>query len=140
MIIHHVGYLVKSIRSAAQEFAFLGYYSECSGDIVYDALRGIEVLFLTNGVYRIELVEPKCKDSAVSSLLHRMGSSPYHICYECSHLETTCRVLREKGYVPVSVAEPSPALDGRRVAFWFHHQVGLIELLEETYLQVEKET
>ena len=100
------------------------------GKAVYDVSRGIDILFMVNGAYRVELVHPKHNGSVAAGMLRRLGSSPYHMCYECSDLEKEGSLLREKGYVPVGGAGPAPALGGRKVSFWFHPQAGMVELLE----------
>lgn len=130
MNIHHVGYLVKSIRAAVPEFMSLGYRLEGAGNTVYDPLRGTDILFMVNGAVRIELVEPADEDSVVAGMFQKIGSSPYHICYECEDMEHDSRMLREKGFVPVGRAEPAAALGGRNVCFLFKRPVGLVELVE----------
>ncbi len=57
MRIHHVGYLTKKLPAARKRFIQLGFQVE--KEISYDAYREIMVEFLINGVYRIELIEPK---------------------------------------------------------------------------------
>ena len=130
MNIHHIGYVVEEIQAATQEFALFGYHKETAGGIVYDVLRGIDIVFMTNGIYRVELVQPKDINSIAAGMLRRLGSAPYHICYECGDLEKEGNMLREKGYVPVSSEQPAVALGERKVSFWFHPQIGMVELLE----------
>ncbi|MBQ6647101.1 MAG: VOC family protein [Clostridia bacterium] len=129
MTVHHVGYLVRSIDRAAKTFAALGYVPQ--GDTTRDESRKIDILFMANGDTRIELVAPYERGSAVGNLRKRIGSAPYHICYETENLEKEIASLTENGYVLTSAAMPAPAIDGRCVAFLLHPAIGLIELVEK---------
>ena len=62
--------------------------------------------------------------------LKKIGSTPYHICYECSNLEDTISSLKEKNFVLIREPQLAPAIENRRVAFMYSGTVGLIELLE----------
>ena len=128
MKIHHIGYLVKNIEKAVKQFENLGFLSE--GDIVFDEYRGIDILFMTNGDYRIELVSPITDNSVVAKTIKTLGNSPYHICYYCENIDNTTAELRQMKYVPVGDAAPASAFGGRRVVFLFNRDIGIIELLE----------
>lgn len=84
MDIHHVGYLVKDIEKASVSFMNLSY--ELEGEVVYDPLRDVDILFMVNGQYRIELVSPRSKESVVAETLKKLGNAPYHICYYCDDM------------------------------------------------------
>ncbi len=131
MKIHHIGYLVKSIKKSLPDFENLGYKAE--SDIIYDSLRDIDILFLTNNKYRIELVQSKGPNSIVANIikfLNKEGGRIYHICYCCNDIEITCRNLREKGFIPASEIESAIAIDGHKVCFMFKRTIGIIELVE----------
>ena len=129
MKIHHVGYLVKNIEKAITDFKLLGYEKE--GNITYDPLRDIDILFLVNSGYRIELVEPKSNQSVVYNTLKKVGNSPYHICYECDDIEVACQQLKESGYIQTSEIEPDIAIsENSSVVFLFKRNSGIIELVE----------
>lgn len=129
MTVHHVGYLVRSIGRASKTFEALGYALQ--GDVTHDESRKIDILFMTNGATCIELVAPYEDGSAVGDLRKRIGSAPYHICYETEDLEREVASLTENGYVLTSAAMPAPALGGRKVAFLLHPAIGLIELVQK---------
>lgn len=61
MKIHHVGYYVQDIKRARNIFSMMGFDEE--SEQIYDEERGINVLFLTNGENRIELIE-KCTEES----------------------------------------------------------------------------
>lgn len=122
MEIHHIGYLVKNIEKARQSFEGLGYAAETG--IVYDSLRDIDILFMTNGFYRIELVEPKSKESVVADIMTRMGNSPYHICYICNNIAITQNDMLDKGFIPTGEIQPAIAIDNKKVCFMFNRYIG----------------
>ena len=129
MTVHHIGYLVKSIdRASVKFFGELGYRNE--GTTVYDEFRKINILFMVNGDYRIELIESAADDSMTGGLIKKLGVGPYHICYQVDSIEEAKVELEKQRYVMTAAPEAAPALDGRRVAFFYHRDIGLIELLE----------
>ena len=56
MKIHHVGYLTKKLENSRKRFYALGFTDEKSA--MYDEIRDINISFLRNGAYRVELIEP----------------------------------------------------------------------------------
>lgn len=69
MKIDYIGYCVKSIPKAKQQFELLGY--EFS-DTINDTARNVEIAFGINGNYKIELVAPKSSASSpVDGLLKK---------------------------------------------------------------------
>ena len=79
LTIHHIGYLVKKINKAVNDFERLGY--SAVSDIIYDDFRKIHICFMEKDGYRIELVSPADSASVVAGLLKKYKNSPYHICY-----------------------------------------------------------
>ena len=132
MKIHHVGYAVSSINKAKNDFSALGF--EAESEIVCDKGRNINIMFMTNGMWRIELIEPydKSLPSPVDIQLEnqRGGSSPYHICYEVSDIELEIKKMLDKKFVLSQEPENAPAICNRMVAFLYKRSVGLVELLE----------
>lgn len=128
MEIDHIGYLVKKLDKARTTFLDMGYQEE--GEVVYDPLRDIDILFLKNGNYRIELVAPKSERSVVWDTLKKLVNTPYHICYICDNLETSIEEWRMKGFTLTGEAMPAIACGGRNVCFLYNRAVGMIELIE----------
>lgn len=127
--IHHIGYLVRNMEKAVDEFLELGFI--VSQDMVYDKYRDIEIVFMEKDGYRIELVKPKTKDSVVYDLQKKIGNAPYHICYEVDDLEKAVSELEGRRYVIYQEAHQATALQGRQVVFLMHGQIGLVELVEK---------
>ena len=128
MNIHHIGYLCKRIESAKKQFEALGYRAETA--TIRDDVRKIDICFLNKDGYRIELISPAAEDSVVSGLIKKYGNSPYHICYCSNAFDKDIEYLKKNGYIMIDQPTPAPALDGRKVVFFIHMHVGMIELLD----------
>lgn len=128
MKIHHIGYLVKNIEKAQKGFEDLGY--EAISEVTHDEIRGVDIMFMKNGGYCIELVSPFTKDSVTAGLMKTHRNSPYHICYEVDNIDKASKEYREKGFVKMDDPTPAPAFDGKKVCFLLSAKVGMIELLE----------
>ena len=128
MKVHHVGYLTKRLDKTLAEFLRLGYHTE--KEAAYDSVRDVNIAFVQNGAYRVELIEPAGEGSPLAPLLSRYKNTPYHICYETEDLEASEKELAEAGYTVFQPAAPAPCIDGRRVEFLLHRSMGIIELLE----------
>ena len=129
MRIHHIGYLVKKIEQAASAFEGLGYLR--IGETVRDEGRGADILFLEKDGYRIELISPYTPESVAAGLLKTYKNAPYHICYASRDFCADMDRLEQSGYVRMGEPQAAPAIGGRRVVFFMHAAMGMIELLEE---------
>lgn len=129
MKIHHIGYLVKNINEAINEFERIGYIIE--QDVIYDEYRKIHIAFIIKDGYRIELVASASDDSVVSGVYKRVKNSPYHICYESSSFDEDVKRLLETGvYLQIDKPMPAPALNNHRVTFLMNVHFGLVEVFE----------
>lgn len=128
MKIHHIGYLVKRMEKAAAAFEALGY--ERSGGMTHDEGRRVDILFLEKDGYTVELISPYAQDSVVSGLMKTYKNAPYHICYEAQDFEKDIAWLEHNGYVRMDEACAAPAIAGRKVTFFMHPALGMIEVLE----------
>lgn len=124
---HHIGYLVRDVESAAEKLEQSGYVTVSPP--IYDRYRDVNICFLENHGLRIELVAPVSEKSVVYGLLKKRGPSPYHICYEVEDLAAQARLLRGKGYVPMGESLPAPALRDVPAVFFFHSELGIVELI-----------
>ena len=128
MKVHHIGYFVKNIEKGKRSFIDLGY--EVEQDVVRDEYRGIDIAFLVKDGYRVELVSPYTEESVVYDLRKKMGNSPYHICYEVENIEQSIEELQAQRFVVTQEPHEAVAIDGKRVCFLIHGQMGIIELVE----------
>lgn len=99
MKVHHVGYLVKKLDKAAEEFEKLGFVRQ--GDMTNDTYRKVDILFLEKDGYVVELVSPNAPDSVVSGLIKTYKNAPYHICYESADFQADLEQLTQNGYVQI---------------------------------------
>ena len=129
MEIHHIGYLVKNINKSIDTFTLLGF--EKISDITHDTIRKVDICFIKNGDYEIELVSPYDETSVVANLISRYKNAPYHICYKSNDIEKDTAVLLAKGFVMMQEKEVAPAINGKNVVFLFNSKIGIIELVEE---------
>ncbi|MDF3002082.1 MAG: Glyoxalase/bleomycin resistance protein/dioxygenase [Bacillota bacterium] len=128
MKIHHIGYLVKNIEAAIDEFIALGY--QLTDEVCWDERRDIDLCFMRSGSYLIELVMPKSERSVVWNLLKKNGIGPYHICYETGSLPEALNELKLRGYVVISDPLEAVGISGRTVCFLTGRNAGMIELVE----------
>ena len=128
MNIHHVGYLTKDLNKAQDEFLALGFVVE--QEKAYDEHRKINISFIVNGNYRVELIEPVDDSSPMYPLLKRYKNTPYHICYEVDDLEASIAELSTKGYTIMQEPLEAPCIENKRVSFLINSNLGIIELVE----------
>lgn len=128
MNIHHVGYVVNNIEKSLTYFYSIGYALE--GEQVIDEKRQIKICFVKNQSYRLELIESMSDESAVYNMLKKNGACPYHICYQCDNIDEMILSLKSEGWILMQKPSEAIAIEEKKVAFLYHCEVGLIELLE----------
>lgn len=128
MKIHHIGYAVKDLEDSIKEFEKLGY-NRVENKII-DKKRKVIIQFIKNGDYLIELVAPLNKESSVTSLLKKQGSSPYHICYEANDIDKEIKEMSNSGFTIITKLSEAPAIDNKKVVFLYKRNIGLIELIK----------
>lgn len=131
MKIHHLGYAVSSIEKSMPVFEILGW--KVRGGITDDGPRKVRIAFLEKEGQLLELVAPLGGDSPVHQALRQNKGvpTPYHICYEVESLDTARIELKQQGFMPFIQAAPAPAIDDRRVEWFFALNLGIIELVEQ---------
>lgn len=129
MTFHHIGVACENIESTAGQYLGLGY---SKSDVTTDPLQNVNICFLYHeSMPCVELLSPVDETSPVVEILKKNGTTPYHICYSVENLDEAVKALRKDRFVVVSKAKPAKAIEGCRVAFLFHKDVGLIELVGE---------
>jgi len=126
--VHHIGYCVRDLTASTAEFEKLGFVRD--GETVPDFARNVQILFMRQGPWRVELVSPLNDRSPVGSFLRKVGDTPYHICYEVADVFATLARLEGEGYRVIEAPASAPALQGRMVSFLYNSAIGLIELVE----------
>jgi methylmalonyl-CoA/ethylmalonyl-CoA epimerase len=130
-VLHHLGFVVKSISDVAEEFA-ASISAHWDGKITHDPIQRVRVSFFgpvdsRNPVF--ELVEPAGETSPVSNFLKKEGGL-HHVCYEIDDLESGLHEARRAGLVTVATPAPAVAFGGRRIAWICSKRRLLVELLE----------
>jgi len=128
MRIHHIGYLVKNIDKSRKEFEKLGFSVESQAK--HDGIRSAYIEFLTNGDYRIELIEPD-KNSDLQGMMKRFKNVGYHICFEVDNFDETVKNYQLGGYLLIQEPALAPCINNKRVCFLVGANTGLIEILEK---------
>ena len=128
MKIHHIGYLVKDISQAVTQFEQIGFVTV--GEIVRDGIRKVDIVFIKNGDYTIELISPYERASVVASLMPKYKNTAYHFCYETASIFREIDRLEKEGYKVIDKPEIAPAIENYYTVFLTHPKLGLIELVE----------
>lgn len=126
--IHHIGYAVKNLHQSLEMFKQIGYSVE--SEPVKDMKRHVEIAFVQNNNYLVELISPLNNESPIINYLDKIGNTPYHICYETNNIEGAIKNLRKQRYLIVEKPSEAIAINKQRVAFLYHPKYGLLELLE----------
>ena len=129
--LHHLGFVVKSISTVADEFA-ASMSAHWDGEIIHDPIQRVRVAFFSpvdsaKPVY--ELIEPASEDSPVTDFLKKRGGL-HHVCYEVNDLDAALEAARSTGWAIASSPAPAVAFEGRRIAWIFSKTRLLMELLE----------
>ena len=124
--LHHVGYVVRSIKETADRFA-QSVAASWDEKIIQDPLQDAKVAFLAGVAQEfplVELVEPASEGSPVANFLKR-GGGLHHLCYEVESLDKQLEFSRTIGGIIVRPPLPAVAFDGRRIA-WVYTKDGLL--------------
>lgn len=128
MEIHHYGLAVSDLARSAEVFLSLGY--DVSDPIV-DPIQRVEVRFVSRvGECPIELVHDSGAAGPTSGFVSKVGSGLYHICYLVDDLHVTIGMLRENRFLVKQKPVRATAFGGKRIAWLYNRDIGLIELLE----------
>ena len=127
---HHIGIACRDITKSQAFYTSMGYRA---ADVIDDPLQHVRVCFLEKeSAPRLELLEPLDDQSPVARTLATVGVTPYHLCYEVEDIDAAITALRGQRFLPVKEPLPACAMEGRRVAFMFQKNTGLIELVESS--------
>ncbi|MEJ2594751.1 MAG: VOC family protein [bacterium] len=128
LTVHHIGYAVADLKQSLEMFIKLGY--TIIGEPINDEKRNVEIAFVQNNGYLVELISPLNDKSPIRNYLNKIGNTPYHLCYETDNMDEAIAELRKQRYLLVEKPSAAIAIDDHRVAFLYHPKYGLLELLE----------
>ncbi|MDR0823125.1 MAG: VOC family protein [Endomicrobium sp.] len=129
MKIHHIGYLVKEIDKAIEEFKKLGFIITI--EKCFDGNYIADFAFLQKDGYCVELICPVNDKSPIYGLMKKHKNSPYHICYEVDNIEQTINDLIKQGYLLFKEIFSVSVLNNKRFSFLMNSHIGMIELTEK---------
>lgn len=125
--VDHIGYAVNDMTSAKRYFEALGY---SFGDEKADELRKVNVCVGKSGGVKVEILAPlDGTKSPIDGILKKMGSTPYHICYNVKSMESVLEKMQNMGYTLMGYPTPSEPLGGE-VCFLYSAEIGIVELIE----------
>lgn len=132
MRINHIGIACKNLAKSKILYQQLGFV--VIKELVTDELRNLDYLFLKNESIVIELigVSNKSLKSDIDTTLEssRMGCDViYHTCYESDNLMLDIQKLKNEGFKLIKTPEKAIACNNRLIAFLFHSDIGIIELI-----------
>jgi methylmalonyl-CoA/ethylmalonyl-CoA epimerase len=115
---HHVGLVVADIDAAQP-----GLTKHI------DAHQQVTVAFADIHGTTVEFIAPMSADSPVAANLAK-GIKLAHLCYAVPNLEAAIDHAAKKGVRLIARPVPAVAFEGRRIAWLFHRNLGLFELVE----------
>jgi len=128
---HHIGCLVSSIGDFIKENCDI--WPETNYSEIYSIkMQKVRVCFLNNvGGIKLELVEPGIENKPLIKMLAK-GISYYHLAFVSQSYEKSVDELMKAGSHQVSEFM-SEAFGGKRCSFFYHPQLKLIELIEDSF-------
>ena len=128
MKVHHIGYYVNSIQESVKDFEKFGW--KISSPCTFDESRKIFIQFMNNSDCVIELIEPAEDCKIFPKRFKSLGSTPYHICYECENLDEKITELTSENFILIREPQIAPAINNKRVAFLYAESIGQVEIIE----------
>ena len=117
-VLHHVGLVVNSI---ADSFP--------AAQTVFDPTQDVKIAFVDAHGLLIELLEPGSPKSPVAASLKK-GTKLVHVCYEVQDIEAAIECGIANSLALIAAPVPAVAFEGWRIAWLYHADLGLFELVE----------
>jgi hypothetical protein len=116
--LHHIGLAVHDIAVVWP-----------TARVVIDPNQNVKVAFVSLHGQNIELIEPLSNDSPISQSL-RKGGKLVHLCYSVDDIDSAIVHGTTRGYRCIGEPVQAVAFHQRRIAWLFHREFGLFELVE----------
>ncbi len=123
-VFDHVGMAVRSIEDLAG----------LDVAITDDPTQRVRVAFVDFHGLRVELIQPLGEKSPIDGNLEK-GQVLAHVCFRVPSLESALAQGKAAGMHQLARPVPAPAFDGRRIAWLFRRDVGLVELVERSKIE-----
>ena len=98
-------------------------------EIHTDETQRVRVAFVNLNGAPVELVEPLDEKSPVTAGLKK-GQKLLHLCFKVSDMDAAIKTGRENGFHLFAKPVPAVAFKGRRIAWLYSKDYGLVELVE----------
>ncbi len=119
---------VKDLAATARMYEQGGYNRS---SFVLDPIQRVHICWMTkNDSPTVELISPVDETSPIFNILQKVGVSPYHCCYIVDSIDEASIELKKQKYIMLSKPTEAVAINGSKICFFFHKDVGLIELVE----------
>jgi methylmalonyl-CoA/ethylmalonyl-CoA epimerase len=115
----HAGFVVKSIDNAFK-----------NATKILDPVQKVYVTFINIHNFKVELVEPLNDFSPVTHILKK-GHNIYHTCFKVKNIREAIEIARKNGFHCIGKPVSATAFEGKKIAWVFSRNYGLIELLEK---------
>jgi len=131
--LHHTGIVVADLESYGQRYAEVLGSVACT-PVIHDPIQKVYVQFWKDPVGAlIELIAPASEDSPVWRDSQR-GGGLNHLCYETENIDRQVELALTQGGMLTREVSPAVAFGGRRIAFVYFLEVGLIEFVESEFV------
>lgn len=130
LVFHHVGVGLRDMEAGLKAYAAIGHTLVSQLD---DPGLNIRVAFVAapNGGPLVELLAPLQPGGPLEALIRRKAlPSPYHTCYVVDDLQAAGAAFAARDFLCVAAPAPALAFDAAPVAFHYHLDIGLIELVQ----------
>lgn len=129
MKLHHIGIVVKDLAAYGAIYADTLGSIACS-PVIHDPIQKVHARFWRDehGAL-IELIAPASPDSPIWRDSQK-GGGLNHLCYETEDIIRQVEDSVNKGGMLTREISPAVAFGGRRIAFVYFLELGLIEFLE----------
>ncbi len=124
----HIGIAVNEFETILSFYESLGLQHTGSEHI---ADQGVDVVILSAGEARVELLKPVGEDTPVGKFISKRGTGLHHIAFKVADIATSLEIFQNKGFQLID-KEPRIGAEGKLIAFVHPKSTGgvLIELTQ----------
>ena len=128
--IEHIGIAVKNIESANELYTKLLGISPYKSEVVESEM--VITSFFKTGDSKVELLEAKSHDSAISKFIEKKGEGLHHIAFEVDDITSEMENLKKLGFTLLSDV-PKRGADNKLICFIHPKSANgvLVELCQE---------
>jgi len=119
--LHHIG---MAFKKKPKELDNIKYFD--------DPTQKVTVGFASINGCQIEVVIPLSEDAPTLNVMKK-GTKLLHLCYEVDDIDISINYAINNNCIIVSNPVEAVAFNNRKIAWLFHKNYGLIEILERSY-------